>query len=545
MSLYFRMQNKFIVVTGATYPHRARLKELGASFVPDRRVWRLPYSEAVAKDIELLCGTAGGGTLETSGHVEEKLQTKVPTQVSEKAGLSISELYQKVDTVLRRSFSQSFWLLGEIESVAYRSTGVYLTLAEKDLRGQSLSVSAVVWKNSLKDLAAKHTEETIKELFHEGLKLCIECRLSLYKGRGSLTLTVLDVNPSYTKGLLALEREKTVKKLKTSGLYQANKQLPMKRFPFRIGLITAEGSRAYSDFCHQLKAYGSPAEIFFAPATMQGAGTFPSLRAAFSTLAKKSCDIIVLTRGGGSASDLRVFDDFNVASLVGSSKVPVIAAIGHHEDSPVCEEICFQALKTPTAAAEFIYRHFEQGASYLDELTLQMTKSLERTSDLYQKKYEFFCLKFSDSLKSSCTRSELFLNEKRHELCEKALKSASQKQLMVASLQSKLDVSFQKIIASCKERSRVMASQLGAASLHSLSSFKLRIETFSSKVLSFDPRPWLKKGWTRLYKKDGSLVSCVSSLSKQDELEASFLDGKAFLEITKLEKRKSLDDNKK
>ena len=226
-------------------------------------------------------------------------------------------------------------------------------------------MSAVIWQSQLKELSAKHGKETLKDILQEGLKLCLSCQLNFYKGRGQVSLQVQDLDPSYTKGALALEKEKTIKKLKSLKLYDRNKKIPLSRFPFRIGLITAEGSRAYSDFCHQLENKNFGLHVLFVSASMQGQQTGPSVQKAFAQLQQQNCDLIVITRGGGSASDLRAFDAFEVAKLVAEAPVPVLAAIGHHEDSCVVEEVCFQHLKTPTAAAEYICVILNKGSGIL------------------------------------------------------------------------------------------------------------------------------------------------------------------------------------
>lgn len=558
MTLYFRSYNQSITVTGQTYPHRLAIKKLGGVFVPGRKQWKVPFSQESLKNIESLCEASGGGALGVGALTEEQNQeakstvlnirdawqqetTKKPLNLPHKSsGITIAELYSKVEHVLSQSFSQVFWLVGEIESVAYRNTAVYITLVEKESRGTGLSVNALIWQDRLKELGKKYTKETIKELFHEGLKLCVLCRLNFYKGRGSLSLNIVDVNPSYTKGALALEKEKTIKKLKTLGLYHANKKRHLCRFPFRIGLITAEGSRAYSDFCHQLTQKSFCAEVFFVAATMQGAGSLVSLQKAFLLLEKQNCDMIVLTRGGGSASDLRCFDDFEVASLVAKATVPVLAAIGHHDDSCVCEEICFKHLKTPTAAAEFILRHFEQGAFYIEELSLKMTKMLEKISDFWVQRHQTYCLKLSDSVKTSCSQFELFMTEKDNKLNCQASKFLTQKEAESSQLKSKLETVWQQKFFLYQEQINLCVSKIKIVSSQGFSNLRLHLETLLSKLVSYDPRPWLNKGWTRLYTRDGSVIKSVGSIEPKDKVEAQLIDGNVSLEVTHLTKKRKL-----
>ena len=542
MSLYFRKQNNSILIMGQTYQHRGIIKKLGGVFVPDRKIWRLPLSEEALAQVEELCGgvsPAGDApSLEEEKFLPDlSVVVNAPKKEStEIHGIKISELYGKVENVLRASFSGAFWLIAEVESVAIRAQGVYITLVEKIEDGTQLSVSALLWQKSFKELVEKYSKEVLEDLLQQGLSLCVLGRVGLYKGRGSLSFTVYDINPSYTKGLLALEREMTVKKLKTQGLYDANKKQRLLRFPFRIGLITAEGSRAYSDFCHQLVEKKVPASIVFAPAVMQGKGVLVSLKRAFEALAKAKCDMIVLTRGGGSASDLRAFDDFEVASLIASSKIPVIAAIGHYEDSPVVEEVCFQAMKTPTAAAEFILRHFEKGAFYLEELALQITKSLERASQISQKRYEICLLKLSDSAKAYEMRLGAFLQEQKNKLYLEATRALVRKDQKQQTLVSCLENSSRKSLFACTEKLNIYVSRMNHSVSEALNSLRLLFESYHAKLVSYDPRPWLKKGWTQIYRQDGQIVKSVVDLSLSEKVEACFVDGKASFEVKEIKK---------
>ena len=131
--------------------------------------------------------------------------------------------------------------------------------------------------------------------------------VSLYKNRGQISLTIKDIDPNFTKGELALKREELIKELKKEGLYDKNRTLNIAEFPFKVGLISAKGSRAESDFCHQLTSEGFSGEVLFRPTPMQGEGVPKQIVSAISELEKNNCDIIVITRGGGSAADLRWF----------------------------------------------------------------------------------------------------------------------------------------------------------------------------------------------------------------------------------------------
>lgn len=538
MSLYYRSSEHSITVMGQTYPHKEKIKKLGGTFVPGRKVWRIPFSDSSLQEVQTLCGTVGGGAVagESSENSIALVRPEVPVaSVTEpkSKGISIEQLYTKVELVLQQNFSRSFWLIGEVESVANRSSAVYITLVEKNGRGTDLSVNAVIWKSQLQELTAKYGKDVLKDLLQEGLKLCVSCQLNFYKGRGQISLQVKDLDPSYTKGALALEKEKTIKKLKSLGLYDNNRKKALSRFPFRIGLITAEGSRAYSDFCHQLEQKNFGLQVLFVSASMQGQTVTASVQNAFTVLREQKCDVIVITRGGGSASDLRCFDAFEVAKLVAESDVPVLAAIGHHDDSCVTEEVCYQHLKTPTAAAEFILRHFEQGLLYLDHLAAQMTKVMETHVDkLWQKQHQY-CLQVNEALQSVCSKADLFLAQKESLLQRALQRNVVGAEKLCSSLETKLNQSFtHKLYKQSQDVSKLEA-KLEQSSSKKIMDLSLKLQSFFTELKALDPRPWLKLGWTRLYSGQGELVKSIKDLKSGDKIEAQLLDGRVHMDITK------------
>src|SRR5690606_37392279 len=113
-------------------------------------------------------------------------------------------------------------------------------------------------------------QEAVDTILQDGLKVRMLCDVSLYRDRGHITLNVLDIDPADTKGSLALAREQLLKELRAKGLDQANKRLNLTDFPLTLGLISADDSRAKSDFLDQLFTYGYPGRVIFFPAQMKG-----------------------------------------------------------------------------------------------------------------------------------------------------------------------------------------------------------------------------------------------------------------------------------
>jgi exodeoxyribonuclease VII large subunit len=394
MSVYYITQSQCILVSGKTYPYREVLRNLGGQYQAQDKSWLLPLNDDILQKVEELCRGIGGGPQKAPRPAppprasapmisNETLVSDAgfePTVSVQGDGLTIAELMQKVQLAIAQSFPRSLWVIGEIQNFRQTATGSYFQLADSKegaSRSATMTVNATIWRSQWQDMERKLGRDTLKELMADGLRVRMLVDISLFKDRGQVSLQVQGIDPSFTKGSLALAREKLLRELRSKGLDQKNKQLPMPDFPLRVGLISADDSRAKSDFLDQLLVYGFPGQVLFYPAQMQGDNTLRDVVAGIQALEARLCDLIVITRGGGSAADLRWFDSAEIAYAVAGARVPIVAAIGHHEDVCVAEEISARREKTPTAAADFCVHLLKRTRERIDQLGLVMSRSLD------------------------------------------------------------------------------------------------------------------------------------------------------------------------
>lgn len=426
MSVYYVLSDTSILVKGKTYPYRELMRSLGAQYNANDKSWIVPNTPDNVSRVGELCKSVGGGLIKETSHaapatspayppspsltistipnipslktwtapsttlstyqppsLPDIAETQLETKIAD--GFSIAELMRQAQLAIAQSFPRSVWVIGEIQNIRWHATGVYFQLADAKEGGSqsaTVTVNTTIWRSQLKDLERKFGE-TLKEILQDGFRVRVLADLSLFKDRGQLSLNIQSIDPNFTKGSLALQREKLLKELRAKGLDQKNKSLPVSPFPFVIGLLSAEDSRAKSDFIDQLKVYGFPGEVIFLPCQMQGEATLRDVVSGLKELQKVGCDLIVMTRGGGSAADLRWFDSAEIAHAIAESKIPIIAAIGHHEDVCVAEDMCYQREKTPTAAADFIISLFQKTRERLDQLSLILDKTLNERVKLF------------------------------------------------------------------------------------------------------------------------------------------------------------------
>ena len=491
MTIHFRQHDGLIIVSGQTYRHRQTLKERGARFDGVSKAWNLPDNETNLSFVTQLCQMAGSAIPPTSN----------PEQTTDLDNdLTISELLDRIANKLHVLFPSSIWVVGEVQNLSKKGN-YYYKLVEAQEGQRARTIEAIIWQGQVKKIIAERGEDCLQE----GLKIRCQCKVNLYRERGSISLQVFDIDPNYTRGELAVAREKLLRKIRAQGKDTANKNLSIPRIPQTIGLITADGSRAYSDFCHQLESLGVAMRVHFRPTPMQGEDVLQEIPLAIEQLSY--CDVIVITRGGGSASDLRWFDSEQVALAIVNASTPVVAAIGHHDDVCVAEEVCYLRQKTPTAAADYIWGLQQRAIGYLDNSAAELAHCLEKLINQVNERYRRIVEALTTETTACLRRGTMRIVQLSHDVISSAQQGNHQRSDRLKSICYKLITA------------KVIDNKLQ------------QLDNYEKKLATVDPRSWLARGWTRLYTKDKKLVKSVTQVAVNDQLQVCLSDGQLELKI--------------
>jgi exodeoxyribonuclease VII large subunit len=219
----------------------------------------------------------------------------------------------------------------------------------------------------------------------EGMTVHVFGRPELYGARGVFQLRALSIEALGLGAVLAgIERLK--RKLAAEGLFAAERKRTLPLFPRRIGLLTGNEAAAKRDFLTAVAARFPAASVLVAQTYVQGPQAAGAIAATLGTLAREpGIDVIVLTRGGGSFEDLLPFSDERVVRAVASSPVPLVSAVGHEQDTPLCDLAADVRASTPTAAARLVVPDEGELRNRLAELRAALargaTRVLERSRD--------------------------------------------------------------------------------------------------------------------------------------------------------------------
>ena len=217
-------------------------------------------------------------------------------------------------------------------------------------------------------------------------------RPELYAAKAEFRLRALAIERfGLGAHLAAIERLKQA--LAADGLFEQARKRPLPRFPRRIGVITGSDAAAKQDVLTTIQTRFPPARVLVAETLVQGPRAALGIVDALQALEREAgIDVIVLTRGGGSFEDLLPFSDERVVRAVAGCAVPVVSAVGHEQDTPLCDLAADVRASTPTAAGKLVVPDVQELRRDLvhthASLERGARRSLERERDRLRRSHE-------------------------------------------------------------------------------------------------------------------------------------------------------------
>ncbi|MBO4612410.1 MAG: exodeoxyribonuclease VII large subunit [Bacteroidaceae bacterium] len=295
--------------------------------------------------------------------------------------ITLFQLNTLVKETLEQGLPGRYWVQGEISEGRPGYNGhFYGEMVQKDEQSGAIMAKARItcWANTFRQLAQKFQEAT-GETLRAGLTVMVEVTVSFHQQYG-YSLTITNIDPSYTLGDMARRRQEILRQLEKDGILHDNQTLTLPLLTQRIAVISSATAAGYGDFCNQVQnnELGFWFHLQLFPAVMQGSRVPETIIAALEQIAAESdqWDAVVIIRGGGATSDLSDFDSYPLAACIAQMPLPVITGIGHERDETVLDYVAHTHLKTPTAVAAFLIDHLATTAAHIDELSQRITRSV-------------------------------------------------------------------------------------------------------------------------------------------------------------------------
>ena len=238
----------------------------------------------------------------------------------------------------------TLWVEGEVTELRRNDAwaNVFLTLKDPTT-GATLGATI-----------ARRTFDRLDLELAEGESVHVAGRAELYEQKAELGFRATTIERIGLGGhLLALQQLK--RKLAAEGLFAAERKRRLPRVPRAVGILTGADAAARGDLVATIGARFPAAKVVICETRLQGKGAEAAIVSAIAALTSHpDVDVLVLARGGGSFEDLLPFSDETVVRAVAASRVPVVSAVGHEQDAPLCDLAADARAATPTAAGALV-----------------------------------------------------------------------------------------------------------------------------------------------------------------------------------------------
>ena len=250
----------------------------------------------------------------------------------------------------------TLWVEGEVSELRRQDRWQTVFFTLKDLEGDACIEAAL----------PRRRFDALGLDLANGERVHVYGRAEVWPQKGELRLQVLSIERfGLGAHLAALERLK--QNLAAEGLFATERKRPLPRLPRRIGLVTGNDAAAKRDVIASVTARFPPAQLLVAETRVQGPYAAQQMTAALQAVATQpAVDVIVLARGGGSFEDLLPFSDERLVRAVVGCPVPVVSAVGHEQDTPLCDLAADVRASTPTAAARLVVPDLAELVETLD-----------------------------------------------------------------------------------------------------------------------------------------------------------------------------------
>ena len=435
---------------------------------------------------------------------------------------SVSELTSAIRDAIESRFGD-VWVQGEISNLRVWHTGhMYFTLKD-----QAAQVRAVMFRSASHYLRFKP---------EDGLHVVARGRLGVYDAKGEYQIVCEHLEP-HGLGALQLAFEQLKKTLTAEGLFSQARKRPLPALPRKIGIVTALDGAALRDIIKVLRRRHPAAHIVIRPSRVQGDGAAAEIAKGLRAIAKVSgVEVVIVGRGGGSAEDLRAFNDEMVARAIAASPIPVISAVGHEVDVTIADFVADLRAPTPSAAAEIIVAARDACCSRMASLVQRLDASTR--AGVQRRKHVVHVLSSRRGLAG--WQAAVAMRGRRsadltHRLRRAATSLVARRQQEYRSLRLALEArDVRRRLAAIRGRLTVADGRLKAAALRTRDRADARFRVLAGRLDNLSPLAVLARGYAVCWNEARTAIIHRSTQVKPgDRVRVTLHEGELHCDVRK------------
>ena len=426
---------------------------------------------------------------------------------------AVRDLVAAARTHLEREYSD-IWVEGEISNFRAHDSGhLYFTLKDRDSQ-----IRAVMFRSQARLLRFRP---------ENGMQIVLRGRVTVYEDKGDLQLSAEYLEPKGA-GALQIAFEQLKAKLETEGLFDAARKKPVPPLPRRIGIVTSPQAAALRDILNILRRRHHSANILIFPAQVQGESAANEVAAGIKYFNRaKNVDVIIVTRGGGSAEDLAAFNHEGLARSVAASQIPVISAVGHETDVTIIDFVADLRAPTPSAAAELVIRSRQEIEELAEGLRLRLGRAV---------RYRLLMARqalIEAAQQGAFARMMDGINQRQQKLDDLSFRLEKTERRLIEQHRRRWErasaavrhYDARRVLAGIRKDLASQTANLAAATRNALVFQKSRLHRLQLQLQALSPVSILERGYALVFDSSGKLIKSMAQVEMGDEISARLAQG--------------------
>jgi exodeoxyribonuclease VII large subunit len=428
--------------------------------------------------------------------------------------LSVSGLNREAKAAIEGALGM-VWVEGEISNLSRPSSGHFYW----SLKDASAQVRCAMFRMSNRGLGFE---------LANGQQILVRGRVSLYEARGEYQL-IVEYAEEAGEGLLRRRFEELKRKLAAEGLFDAARKIKPPRLPRRIGVVTSPSGAAVRDVLIALRRRFPGTAVLIYPTSVQGAGAADEICRTLKLADKRAdCDLLILTRGGGSLEDLWAFNEENVARTIAGLQLPIIVGVGHEIDFTIADFAADLRAPTPSQAAELAVPDQTEFLTRFARLEQQIVYCARRRLGTEQRHFATLAHRLSRCHPGIRLREQhQRLDELEARLRRSVERLIAKRKLQVGRLATSVaHATPAHQLAKVRERARFAAERLRRAVLRNFDRTKQRVALAERSLTSLSPLATLQRGYAIVAHRDGgALITDAAAVAAGTAIDIRLASG--------------------
>lgn len=424
--------------------------------------------------------------------------------------------------MIEKHYRSAFWIKAEISKLNfYPKTGhCFPDLVERKDGKIKAQMRSIIWSTHYQKIS-KSFLQIAKTPLEDGMNILFRAKISYHQTYG-FSLQILRIDPEFTLGELAVEKEKCIQQLQQEKLFFKNKNLASPLLIKRLAIISYNTSKGYADFLNIVDQYKNQFNLHYQlfPSLLQGDKAEKQLVEQLQLIdqRKEFFDAVCIIRGGGGEVGMNCYNSYEVTKTLAEMSLPVYTGIGHSTNETVCEMIAHKNCITPT---DFAYEVIQKFKDYALRIETSRNQLLNSVSTIFNSNEELL-LQMSTSLqkqvKSLVRYHHQLISQLNQRVQTESPKLIKQANFNLQKIQSGIKQQPIFTLHAAQQHFKNQQYLLRVFSNKALVNKRLVLNYQEKRLKYLSPESVLQRGYS-LILKNGKIITDFTNLKKGDRIE--------------------------